>query len=57
MVRRAGAQEAGCQGWLVRTGKFRDEQLSESGVVPDRVLASVGEVIEGEGLRIEGCEG
>ena len=42
-----GAQEAGCQGWLVRTGKFREEQLSESGVVPDRVLGSVGEVVEG----------
>jgi HAD superfamily hydrolase (TIGR01458 family) len=42
-----GAQEAGYQGWLVRTGKFRGEQLSESGVVPDRVLASVGEVMEG----------
>src|SRR4029453_1889343 len=42
-----GAQQAGYQGWLGRTGKFRDEQLSESGVVPDRVLASVGEVMEG----------
>ena len=39
-----GAQDAGCQGWLVRTGKFREEQLSESGVVPDRVLRSVGEL-------------
>ncbi len=46
-----GAQEAGCQGWLVRTGKFREEQLSESGVVPDRVLGSVGEVVKG--LKIE----
>jgi ribonucleotide monophosphatase NagD (HAD superfamily) len=41
-----GAQEAGYQGWLVRTGKFRGEQLSESGVVPDRVLASVAEMVE-----------
>ena len=39
-----GAQEAGYQGWLVRTGKFRDEQLSESGVVPDRVLGSVADL-------------
>jgi HAD superfamily hydrolase (TIGR01458 family) len=43
-----GAQEAGYQGWLVRTGKFRAEQLNESGVVPDRVVRSVGEI---EGLR------
>jgi HAD superfamily hydrolase (TIGR01458 family) len=40
-----GAQEAGYQGWLVRTGKFRPVQLSESGIVPDRVLGSVGEVV------------
>jgi HAD superfamily hydrolase (TIGR01458 family) len=40
-----GAQEAGYQGWLVRTGKFRAEQLGESGVVPDRVLGSVAEVV------------
>ncbi len=46
-----GAQEAGYQGWLVRTGKFRAEQLSESGVVPDRVMGSVGEVVGG---RLDG---
>ena len=39
-----GAQEAGYQGWLVRTGKFRADQLSESGVVPDRLLDSVGKL-------------
>ena len=36
-----GAQRAGLEGWLVRTGKFRDDILRESGVTPDRVLASV----------------
>ena len=36
-----GAQKAGLQGWLVRTGKFREEKLRESGIVPDRVIASV----------------
>lgn len=37
----AGAQRAGLQGWLVRTGKFRDDVLERSGVVPDRILDSV----------------
>lgn len=36
-----GAQRAGFQGWLVRTGKFRDDALARSGVTPDRVLDSV----------------
>jgi phospholysine phosphohistidine inorganic pyrophosphate phosphatase len=36
-----GAQGAGLQGWLVRTGKFREAALSESGIHPDRVLESV----------------
>ena len=40
-----GAQEAGYRGWLVRTGKFREEQLRESGIVPDRVIGSVAEVL------------
>jgi phospholysine phosphohistidine inorganic pyrophosphate phosphatase len=39
-----GAQEAGYRGWLVRTGKFRDEALRESGVVPDRILNSVADL-------------
>ncbi len=41
-----GAQKAGLQGWLVRTGKFREEKLRESGVKPDRILTSVAEVGE-----------
>ncbi len=36
-----GAQRAGLQGWLVRTGKHRDSVLAESGVKPDRILDSV----------------
>jgi phospholysine phosphohistidine inorganic pyrophosphate phosphatase len=37
----AGAQRAGLQGWLVRTGKFREDVLQSGSVRPDRVLASV----------------
>jgi len=40
-----GAQQAGMRGWLVRTGKFREDQLRESGVVPDQVIDSVADVI------------
>lgn len=36
-----GAQRAGLQGWLVRTGKYRDATLRESGIEPDRVIDSV----------------
>jgi HAD superfamily hydrolase (TIGR01458 family) len=36
-----GAQRAGLEGWLVRTGKFREETLREAGIVPQRVLSSV----------------
>jgi HAD superfamily hydrolase (TIGR01458 family) len=36
-----GAQRAGLQGWLVRTGKYRQATLAESGVRPDRILDSV----------------
>jgi len=36
-----GAQQAGLQGWLVQTGKFRPEVLAGGDIVPDRVLASV----------------
>jgi len=36
-----GAQRAGLQGWLVRTGKFRESVLQESGIRPDRILESV----------------
>ena len=36
-----GAQRAGLQGWLVKTGKFRPDVLEKSGVKPDRVLSSI----------------
>lgn len=36
-----GAQRAGLQGWLVRTGKYREAALRESGILPDRILDSV----------------
>ena len=36
-----GAQRAGLQGWLVRTGKYRQALLADSGVKPDRILDSV----------------
>ncbi len=36
-----GAQRAGLQGWMVQTGKFREDVLRKSGVVPDRLLKSV----------------
>jgi phospholysine phosphohistidine inorganic pyrophosphate phosphatase len=39
-----GAQRAGLQGWLVRTGKFRADAMEASGVLPDRILASVAEL-------------
>lgn len=40
----AGAQQAGLQGWLVRTGKFRESVLLESGIAPDRIIGSVAAV-------------
>jgi len=36
-----GAQRAGLQGWLVRTGKYRESALRESGIQPDRILDSI----------------
>lgn len=36
-----GAQRAGLLGWLVRTGKYRESALADSGIVPDRILESV----------------
>jgi HAD superfamily hydrolase (TIGR01458 family) len=42
-----GAQRAGMQGWLVRTGKFREDTLRDSGITPDRVLPSVAALVPG----------
>ena len=41
-----GAQAAGLRGVLVRTGKFREEDLARGGVKPDRVLDSAAWVME-----------
>lgn len=41
-----GAQAAGLQGVLVRTGKFRESQLAQSDHKPDAVWDSVADLIE-----------
>ncbi len=43
-----GAQRIGLEGWLVRTGKFREDVLVSSGIRPDHVIDSVADL---------GCEG
>lgn len=40
----AGAQEAGALGILVRTGKFRRQQLQDSAVKPDLVIDSLADL-------------
>jgi phospholysine phosphohistidine inorganic pyrophosphate phosphatase len=40
-----GAQRAGLQGWLVRTGKFREEVLKSSSIIPDRTLPSIADLM------------
>ncbi|KPK79603.1 MAG: hypothetical protein AMS25_12075 [Gemmatimonas sp. SM23_52] len=42
----AGAQAIGCQGILVRTGKFRAEELAHAQVKPDLVVASLAALTE-----------
>jgi phospholysine phosphohistidine inorganic pyrophosphate phosphatase len=39
-----GSQRAGLRGWLVRTGKFREDSLIGSSITPDRILPSVAEL-------------
>jgi ribonucleotide monophosphatase NagD (HAD superfamily) len=39
-----GAHGAGLAAWLVRTGKFRQDVYERSGIVADRVIASVAEL-------------
>ena len=41
-----GAKLMGLQGWLVKTGRFRKEDLAR-GIWPDQVLNSVIELIQG----------
>jgi phospholysine phosphohistidine inorganic pyrophosphate phosphatase len=40
-----GAQQAGYRGWLVRTGKFRPDQLDAGAIRPDRILESVADLL------------
>lgn len=40
----AGAQRAGLEGWLVRTGKYREEVVAASEVVPDHIIDSVADI-------------
>lgn len=40
----AGAQAAGLRGVLVRTGKYREDELRRSGVRPDCILDSIADV-------------
>jgi phospholysine phosphohistidine inorganic pyrophosphate phosphatase len=44
-----GAQQAGYQGFLVRTGKFREDLLVQGDTKPDRILDSVADL--GSSLR------
>jgi HAD superfamily hydrolase (TIGR01458 family) len=39
-----GAKQAGMTGVLVRTGKYREQDLARSGIVPDAVLGSIAEL-------------
>jgi phospholysine phosphohistidine inorganic pyrophosphate phosphatase len=39
-----GAQRAGLTAWMVRTGKFRDDAVAQSGIAPDRIISSVAEL-------------
>jgi HAD superfamily hydrolase (TIGR01458 family) len=41
-----GAQQVGLTAWLVRTGKFREDRLRDSGIVPERVIESIAEIWE-----------
>jgi ribonucleotide monophosphatase NagD (HAD superfamily) len=43
-----GAQRSGLGGWLVRTGKFKEDALLSSGIRPDRVIDSVADLVRGE---------
>ncbi len=40
-----GAHGAGLEAWLVRTGKFREGTYAASGIVADRVIGSVAELL------------
>lgn len=39
-----GAQDAGMRGVLVRTGKYREDLVRESGIQPDMVIGSIADI-------------
>lgn len=41
-----GAQAAGYRGYLVRTGKYREQTLAASGIEPDQILSSVTALLD-----------
>ncbi|MDD1757436.1 MAG: HAD hydrolase-like protein [Methanotrichaceae archaeon] len=41
-----GAQRRGMKGKLVKTGKYREDLVRQSGVTPDLVLESIAELAE-----------
>ena len=46
-----GAKRMGMQGWLVKTGRFRKEDLGR-GIWPDRVLNSVADLMQADTLGV-----
>ena len=40
-----GAQRCGIRGFLVRTGKYRQEVVDESSIIPDEILDSVTDIV------------
>lgn len=44
-----GAQAAGIRGVLVRTGKYREDQVAASGVTPDLVVDGIGQLADATG--------
>ncbi|MEZ4659317.1 MAG: TIGR01458 family HAD-type hydrolase [Caldilineaceae bacterium] len=41
-----GAQQVGMKGWLVKTGRFRKEDLGR-GIWPDRIFGTIADLLEG----------
>jgi ribonucleotide monophosphatase NagD (HAD superfamily) len=41
-----GAQQCGIRGILVRTGKYRQDYVSASSIIPDGVLESITDLIQ-----------
>ena len=48
-----GARNAGYRGYLVRTGKFREDLLVQSEMKPDRILPSVAQLLDSNPPRPE----